>query len=85
MMSWTEEHPYIVDMRIKIVDLENKLAEKMLLPSMMLKPKIFIDGNKWCALFGESLQSGVAGFGDSPQAAYDAFDKSWVEMLQKEE
>jgi hypothetical protein len=85
MMSWIDEHPYVVDMRIKTVDLENELAEKMLLPSMMLKPKIFIDGNKWCALFGENLQSGVAGFGDSPQAAYDAFDKSWVETLQKEE
>lgn len=84
-MSWTEEHPYIVDMRIRIVDMEFELAEKVLRPSMMLKPRVFIDGNQWCALYGEDLQNGVAGFGDSPQAAYDAFDKSWVETLQKEE
>lgn len=27
------------------------------------------DGNQWCALFGEDLQVGVAGFGDSPHEA----------------
>ena len=24
------------------------------------------DGDKWCALYGEDLQSGIAGFGDTP-------------------
>lgn len=80
-MSWIDEHPYVVGMRVKTVDLENELAKKMLLPSMMLKPKIFIDGNKWCALFGENLQSGVAGFGASPEEAYKDFDKAWVKTL----
>lgn len=27
------------------------------------------DGNQWCVLFGEDLQVGVAGFGDSPHEA----------------
>lgn len=48
---------------------------------MMLKPKIFIDGNKWCALFCENLQSGVVGFGASPEEAYKEFDKAWVKTL----
>lgn len=26
----------------------------------------YLDGNKWCALYGENLQEGLAGFGDSP-------------------
>lgn len=26
----------------------------------------FKDGNKWCALYGEDLQVGIAGFGDTP-------------------
>jgi hypothetical protein len=34
-----EEHPYIIDMRIRIVDMEFELAEKVLRPSMMLKPE----------------------------------------------
>lgn len=80
-MSWIDEHPYVVGMRVKTVDLENELAKKMLLPSMMLKPKIFIDGNKWCALFCENLQSGVVGFGASPEEAYKEFDKAWVKTL----
>jgi hypothetical protein len=28
-----------------------------------------LDGNKWCALIGENLQVGIAGFGDDPIAA----------------
>jgi hypothetical protein len=46
-------------------------------PSYMLKPRIFIDGDKWCALYGDNLQEGVTGFGDSPEKAYWDFDKSW--------
>ncbi len=32
-------------------------------PSFMYRPKIFIDGNQWCALYGDNLQDGVFGFG----------------------
>ena len=50
-------------------------------PSVLWKPKLFIDGNKWCALYGEDLQRGIAGFGDSPsQAMYD-FDLAWMKVL----
>lgn len=39
--------------------------------------KMFIDGDKWCCLYGEDIQNGVAGFGNSPaEAAYD-FDRAW--------
>jgi hypothetical protein len=47
-------------------------------PFMILMPKIFMDGNKWCALYGENIQDGVAGFGDTPEMASKDFDKSWV-------
>lgn len=50
-------------------------------PSYLLHPRLSIDGNQWCALYGENLQDGVAGFGDSPEAAYAAFDKAWHEPL----
>ena len=30
---------------------------------------VFLDGNQWCALVGENLQEGVAGFGDTPSDA----------------
>lgn len=46
-------------------------------PSVLYRPSLSIDGNKWCALYGENLQDGVAGFGDSPAQAMADFDKSW--------
>lgn len=51
-------------------------------PSMMLKPRLSIDGNQWCALHGENLQDGVAGFGDSPELAYLDFDRAWSAKLK---
>lgn len=54
-------------------------------PSVMMRPRIFIDGNQWCMLYGENLQDGVAGFGDSPMLAAYAFDKAWWAELGKEE
>lgn len=51
--------------------------EEMKRPSMMLKPQLSIDGNQWCALHGENLQEGNAGFGDTPELAYRDFDHNW--------
>jgi len=50
-------------------------------PSAVYRPAISIDGNKWCALYGENLQDGVAGFGDSPADAMADFDKNWNASL----
>lgn len=50
-------------------------------PSVVFKPRLSRDGNKWCALFGDNLQEGVAAFGDSPSEAMYAFDKAWTEKL----
>lgn len=58
-----------------------ELSLDMRKPSMMLEPRIFIDGNKWCALYGDNIQDGVAGFGDSPEAAYRDFDRAWSTKL----
>lgn len=52
-------------------------------PSVLFTPRLSIDGNQWCALYGENLQDGVAGFGDSPQKAMQDFDKSWLQNLPK--
>lgn len=50
-------------------------------PSVMYRPTISIDGNKWCALYGTDLQDGVAGFGDSPYEAMCDFNKQWYAKL----
>ncbi len=51
-------------------------------PCVLLRPKISIDGNQWCALYGDNLQDGVAGFGDSPAKAMQDFDRNWLRTLE---
>ena len=46
-------------------------------PFNLLKPTLTADGSQWCALYGENLQVGVAGFGDTPEQAALEFDIAW--------
>ena len=46
-----------------------------------LKPDLFIDGNQWCVLYGEDLQSGIAGFGDTPQKAIWDWNRQWTRPI----
>lgn len=55
------------------------IREAMTAPHVLLRPKVSIDGNQWCFLYGENLHDGVAGFGDTPELAAADFDKSWRE------
>jgi len=57
-------------------------AEAYATPSAIYKPKLSIDGNQWCALYGENLQDGVAGFGDSPGHAMEDFNRNWSAKIQ---
>jgi len=52
-------------------------------PSAIYRPTLTIDGNQWCALYGDNLQDGVAGFGGSPYAAMGDFNKNWYAKLPK--
>ena len=65
-----------------ILNDEQKRAYMESRPSFILKPQLSIDGNQWCALYGDNLQNGVAGFGDSPDEAYQDFDKNWYGKLK---
>lgn len=47
-------------------------------PCMLWRPALVIDGNKWCALYGDNPQDGVAGFGDTPATAMADFDRAWT-------
>lgn len=50
-------------------------------PCVLFRPKLSIDGDQWCALYGDNLQEGVAGFGDSPANAMWNFDMNWEKKL----
>jgi hypothetical protein len=49
--------------------------EVALVDALGLKP--YKDGNQWCFLWGENLQEGIAGFGDTVQLAMFAFNKAY--------
>ena len=56
-------------------------ADEQRRPSVIFRPALSIDGNQWCALYGDNLQDGVAGFGNSPSAAMHDFDRNWMTNL----
>jgi hypothetical protein len=55
-------------------------AQEMARPSVLFKPVLSIDGSNWCALLGENLVEGVAGFGETPHAAMEAFDQAFYKQ-----
>ncbi len=62
----------IVDEIVNQQDLESKL-----LLLKYLNPKLSKDGNQWCYLYGDNLQEGVAGFGETPYLAMKDFANSF--------
>lgn len=55
-------------------------AGEMGRPAVVFKPKIFPDGNMWCALLGDDLATGVAGFGKTPAEAATNFDTAFYKQ-----
>jgi hypothetical protein len=49
-------------------------------PSVIWKPKLSLDGDAWCAMYGDNLQVGVSGFGRTPNDAMKSFDTAWLNM-----
>lgn len=47
-------------------------------PHAYMHPKIFKDGDKWCALYGTDIMEGVAAFGDTPEKAAQGWDLVWL-------
>lgn len=56
------------------------VAEYAIRPSVLYRPSLAPDGSKWCALYGEDLATGVAGFGDTPAQAMADFDQAWAKQ-----
>ena len=50
-------------------------------PASIYRPQLSIDGSQWCALYGDNLQDGVAGFGCSPEEAMHDFNRNWRKCL----
>ena len=64
-----------------ILNVQYAVALEQQRPFMLLKPRVFLDGNQWCVLYGDNLQDGVSGFGASPEIASYDFDNNWCKKL----
>ena len=63
---------------------EEDVRREQTRPFVLLRPRLSAEGTKWMALYGRDLGSGVAGFGDTPDAAARAFDQAFLEELTPE-
>lgn len=73
--NWDKNLTHQSEMNVLIESEEMNLVR-------LLTPKIFIDGNQWCVLYGENIQDGVCGFGESPRLAVYDFNKAWGTSLK---
>jgi hypothetical protein len=64
--------------RMAIVEAVGQIAGEYTRPSVIWKPALSREGTMWCALFGENLAEGVAGFGPTPEEAMRDFDRQWM-------
>ncbi len=69
-LSWDYSRQHTEEMNYKVQKIEYALIS-----SLGIKP--YMDGNQWCFLFGEDIQSGVVGFGETPYKAMLDFNKNF--------
>ena len=50
----------------------------------MLNPKLYKDGNQWCVLYGENIQDGICGFGETPFKAILEWNQNWHSKILKQ-
>lgn len=79
-MDWTDREPSENQMLVMAAEAQLKFQLERLRPSFLFRPKLLLDGNQYCALYGEDIMSGCAGFGDTADAAMRDFDKNWLEQ-----
>lgn len=73
----------LIQQSVQIVEYEAVEAVHLAArPSAVYRPAIGRDGDKWCALYGENLMEGVAGFGNSPAEAMADFDLNWTKKIE---
>ena len=81
-MSYATEHGVLNAKWNAALEAQNAAAEQQR-PSVLYRPTLFVDGNQYCALYGADIQSGVAGFGDSPALAMADFDTEWKKKFNQ--
>lgn len=71
--NWLSGQAFSHLLNTKIEEVGNELMR----PCVLLKPKLTREGDCWCALYGENLHDGIAGFGKTPSEAFYNFDHNF--------
>lgn len=70
-----ELHHYKYEAVAESIEAEIRRNQYMLFS--MLNPTLAKDGDQWCVLYGDNLQTGIAGFGATPHLAVLAWNAEW--------
>lgn len=60
-----------------------RIAYEHTRPSVLFRPTVTLDGDMWCALYGDNLQTGVSAFARSPDEAMRNFDAVWNQKTER--
>ena len=66
---------------IAMQEMERYCAAHPTTPVSLRHPRLFIRGRTFVALLGPSIEEGIAGYGDTVQAALRAFDMQYSRSL----
>ena len=73
------QHHNEIQFQMKLELLETEQQFKIV---SMINPKFGLDGNQFYFLYGDNLQEGVAGFGETPMKALLDFNTNWNTSLK---
>ncbi len=54
------------------------IRQEMTRPSVLYRPRVILEGDKYGVIYGENIMSGCAGFGASLADAMVDFDRNWT-------
>lgn len=63
----------------KTVQSQARLENALTAPHVLMRPRIFHDKavGSWCVRYGDDIENGVSGWGETPRAAMADFDYAW--------
>jgi hypothetical protein len=62
-------------------DVEEFLEDHPKTPAARLRPRIGMAGEVWLAFLGPEMRQGASGFGPTPQAALEDFNRNFLEPV----
>lgn len=76
-----ELSPYHLNELCRLLERSSETLDVLVSPAYRLRPQLSKDVGRWRAVYGESVENGVVGFGFSPEEAFADFDRKWTEKL----